>query len=114
VPVPWQSELRLGQTVQVSIEDDGIGLTPEEQHRIFVPFFTTKDRGTGLGLAITQRIIENHGGEIRVRSKPREGSTFLIAFDRLAGGDERSEMPATPDELPHPEEVTADGEEAKP
>ena len=71
-------------SVQIALSDTGGGIPPEQQAAIFVPFFTTKERGTGLGLAISQRIIENHGGEIRVRSRPGEGTTFLIVLSRPA------------------------------
>lgn len=47
---------------------------------LFIPFFTTKQRGTGLGLPISQRIVENHGGFIEVRSRPSGGATFLVVL----------------------------------
>jgi signal transduction histidine kinase len=64
----------------VRIEDDGCGISDEFIDRIFDPFFTTKPVGvgTGLGLAITFGIIEQHGGEIEVRSKPSEGTSIRV------------------------------------
>ncbi len=67
-------------TVNISISDTGKGIPLEKQENIFLPFFTTKQQGTGLGLAISQRIIKQHGGEIRVVSTPDEGTTFIIMF----------------------------------
>jgi CheY-like chemotaxis protein len=69
-----------GGEVAVNISDTGTGITEENQARIFDPFFTTKPagKGTGLGLAVSYGIIRDHGGEIRVSSIPRKGSTFSI------------------------------------
>jgi two-component system sensor histidine kinase HydH len=53
-------------------------MDPEVAEKIFQPYFTTKSRGTGLGLAIVQKIIEQHGGEIRVQSLPGEGTRVVI------------------------------------
>ena len=58
--------------------DTGVGIPPGDQRNLFIPFFTTKEKGTGLGLPISQRIIENHGGTIEVRSQPGEGATFTV------------------------------------
>jgi two-component system NtrC family sensor kinase len=71
-----------GQSVQVIIHDNGKGMTSAETLHIFEPFYTTKGpgQGTGLGLATCHRIIEQHGGEITVASKPGEGTTFLITL----------------------------------
>ena len=64
----------------ISFADNGQGMSKEVQEKIFDPFFTTKDvgKGTGLGLSISYGIIENHRGEIQVKSTPGEGSEFII------------------------------------
>jgi signal transduction histidine kinase len=67
-----------GEAVGISIRDTGKGIKKEEMKNIFKPFFTTKERGVGLGLAICQRIIKNHGGHIKVKSIPMQGSIFYI------------------------------------
>jgi signal transduction histidine kinase len=65
--------------VEVSVEDDGIGIASEQLPRLFEPFFSTKQGGTGLGLALTQQIIQDHGGEIRVESRVGRGTTFTLS-----------------------------------
>ena len=62
--------------VCVRIQDSGPGIAPEDLHRVFRPFFTTKPDGTGLGLAMAQRIVEAHGGVLRVYSTPGAGALF--------------------------------------
>ncbi len=66
--------------VRLEVSDEGIGIPPEIQGRIFDPFFSTKDigKGTGLGLAISYGILKDHGGDILVRSKPGQGTTFTL------------------------------------
>ncbi len=71
-------ESEKGGAVGVAIRDTGTGIRKEDIKNIFKPFFTTKDRGIGLGLSICQRIIKNHGGYIRVKSIPGQGSIFYI------------------------------------
>jgi len=66
--------------VELSFSDSGKGISMENLSRIFNPFFTTRQQGTGLGLSITQRIIEQHNGEIAVTSAPGKGANFLIRF----------------------------------
>ena len=64
--------------VCIDIKDEGHGITDENLKKLFAPFFTTKDKGTGLGLAITRRIVEEHKGDIKVKSKVGEGTTFTV------------------------------------
>jgi hypothetical protein len=64
--------------LEIRFRDTGVGIPPGDQRNLFIPFFTTKERGTGLGLSISQRIIENHGGTIEVRSQSGAGSTFSV------------------------------------
>ncbi|MBM3463151.1 MAG: response regulator [Armatimonadetes bacterium] len=71
-------ELPPGRYVCVSIEDEGTGMSPETQERIFQPYFTTKKKGAGLGLASAKSIIRSHGGAIKVESHEGEGSRFDI------------------------------------
>jgi two-component system NtrC family sensor kinase len=67
-------------SVEIVFIDTGKGVSAENMSRIFGPFFTTRQQGTGLGLSITQRIIEQHNGEINVTSAPGKGATFTISF----------------------------------
>jgi signal transduction histidine kinase len=64
--------------LEVRFRDTGQGIAPGDLKNLFIPFYTTKERGTGLGLPISQRIIENHGGTIEVRSQPGKGATFTV------------------------------------
>ncbi|MDP6113067.1 MAG: HAMP domain-containing sensor histidine kinase, partial [Planctomycetota bacterium] len=66
----------------ISFTDTGCGIPEDQLRSIFKPFMTTKQpgQGTGLGLAICQKIVREHGGEIRVDSKVDEGTTFKICL----------------------------------
>jgi signal transduction histidine kinase len=64
----------------IEVADEGEGIREEDLERIFDPFFSTKVKGTGLGLAITSKIMEAHGGFIRVRSEVGTGSVFALHF----------------------------------
>ena len=66
--------------IWVEIADQGAGIRDEDLPQIFSPFFTTKTGGTGLGLAICYRIINEHGGTIRVESAEGKGSTFKVSL----------------------------------
>jgi len=88
------SKVKFEDRVQVDISDTGIGISPEDQQKIFDPFFSTKKtQGTGLGLSISLSYIKAHGGEIQVQSQPGTGTTFSVILPirqkgRLTGKDE--------------------------
>ncbi|MGQ3413938.1 ATP-binding protein [Natrinema sp. LN54] len=73
-----------GNGVVIAVQDEGIGIEPDAQERIFEEFERLHSReehtGTGIGLALCQRIVERHDGEIWVESEPGEGSTFFVSF----------------------------------
>ena len=70
----------------LQVRDEGAGMAPDVQARIFNPFFTTRPEGTGLGLAQVHRIVEDHGGSLGVLSQPGEGSTFTMRLPALGPG----------------------------
>ena len=74
--------------IKIVFTDSGEGITPENLSRIFSPFFTTRQQGTGLGLAITQRIVEQHHGELSVMSTAGKGATFTITLPLAAKAEE--------------------------
>lgn len=68
--------------IEVSISDNGKGITNEMKEKIFVPNFTTKSTGTGLGLAMVKNIMQASGGSIRFESKENEGTVFYLRFPK--------------------------------
>ncbi|MBW5411250.1 sensor histidine kinase, partial [Brachyspira hampsonii] len=64
----------------ISITDTGIGIEKNNLHKIFEPYFTSKEKGTGIGLSTVEKIISEHNGTIDVESIPNEGTTFFIKF----------------------------------
>lgn len=67
-----------GRTIFISISDDGPGIPEDILDKVFQPFFTSKEEGTGLGLSIASRIVEDHGGELRIATQEGIGTTFVI------------------------------------
>ena len=67
-----------GQWIHLSIEDSGMGISPEDIDKLFDPFFSTKEGGIGLGLSITHRIIDQHHGKIEVENSPGNGTLFTV------------------------------------
>ncbi|MGH9256498.1 MAG: ATP-binding protein [Vicinamibacterales bacterium] len=76
--VPANTGLTPGRYVRLTVQDHGAGVPPDAVHRIFDPYFTTKEKGSGLGLAITYSIVRAHGGAITVDSRTGEGATFSV------------------------------------
>ena len=74
---------RIGDGIEISVEDQGVGISPQNLENIFNPFFTTKPEGIGLGLAIVSKIVDEHGGKITTTSTVGQGTTFRIV---LPGG----------------------------
>lgn len=70
-----------GDCVEIEFKDNGVGMTQEQQTKVFTSVLnTTKRTGTGLGLAIVGKIIETHRGQIQVKSRPGRGATFIITL----------------------------------
>jgi signal transduction histidine kinase len=86
-----------GGALVLSVKDNGSGIAPEDQSKIFNAFYTTKDvgRGTGLGLTITHRVVSALGGSITVRSRVGVGSEFIV---RVPWTVRFSEVPGAPDQ----------------
>ncbi len=70
------------QHIDIAVVDNGMGIPPELHEKIFQPFFTTKSGGTGLGLSIVKQIVQSHGGQIFLKSKPEKGTTVTIRLKR--------------------------------
>ncbi len=68
--------------VELSVQDNGEGIAPENVSKIFDPFFTTKveGKGVGLGLAVLYGIVKAHEGEVEVASRLNEGTTFTVSL----------------------------------
>ena len=82
---------RDGERVQARFEDDGPGIPDERIPTLFQPFRTTRAEGTGLGLALVHRIVESHGGEIRVDGRPGVGAVFTLLLPAAASNEAENE-----------------------
>ena len=69
---------QVGNRVRMMVSDDGVGVDAKDVGRLFDPFYTTRVGGTGLGLATVDRCAREHGGEVWIRSKPGQGTTFAV------------------------------------
>lgn len=83
--------------VEVTLSDTGHGLTREMRERLFLPYFSTKQRGTGLGLAIAAKIIQDHHGTIRAESNTPAGARFIIELPLAEAAAPGEQAPAKED-----------------
>jgi two-component system sensor histidine kinase HydH len=91
--MPDGGELRLGgrlqpgsgTPLQLWVTDTGQGIAEADLPHIFEPFFSTKAEGSGIGLALVYRVVQDHGGQLEVRSQPGVGTTFLLTLPPADG-----------------------------
>jgi PAS domain S-box-containing protein len=88
-----------GAAVEITVSDTGHGLTDEIRERLFLPFYSTKQRGTGLGLSIAAKIVQEHGGTLRAEANTPKGARFLMRLPimeplpQTAGADDSTALP---------------------
>ncbi|HEX3742377.1 MAG TPA: ATP-binding protein [Bryobacteraceae bacterium] len=75
------------ESVELVVADSGPGVSPEDKEKLFLPYFSTKNRGTGLGLAIVSHIVAEHGGSIRVEDNKPTGARFTVEIPALIDSD---------------------------
>ncbi|MGC1390542.1 MAG: HAMP domain-containing sensor histidine kinase, partial [Bacteroidales bacterium] len=64
----------------IQVVDNGTGISADQIDKVFIPFFTTKEKGSGIGLSLSRQIMKLHGGTISVFSKPGEETVFSLRF----------------------------------
>jgi hypothetical protein len=82
-----------GEAIEVEVSDTGYGLTEEIRERLFLPFYSTKQRGTGLGLSIAAKIAQEHGGSLSAESNSPKGARFLLRMPLM---ERAAEWPLKP------------------
>ncbi len=71
---------RTRESIILEVQDEGVGIPPEDLERVFNPFVTTRPDGTGLGLSIAYQIVNQHGGHIAAQRNPARGMTFRVTL----------------------------------
>jgi two-component system, NtrC family, nitrogen regulation sensor histidine kinase NtrY len=84
------TQLASPESVELVIADTGPGISPEDKEKLFLPYFSTKQRGTGLGLAIVSHILSEHRAEIRVEDNQPSGARFIIELPAVTSEPEPS------------------------
>jgi signal transduction histidine kinase len=75
------------EMVELVVADSGCGIGPEDKERLFLPYFSTKNRGTGLGLSIVSHIVAEHGAQIRVEDNRPAGARFIVEIPAIVEDD---------------------------
>jgi CheY-like chemotaxis protein len=91
-------EARAGRFIELVIQDNGAGMTPEVRARLFEPFFTTKPTGQGSGLSLSEvyGVVKGHQGWIKVETEPGQGSTFHLYFPAADEAPPDAPVPSPP------------------
>jgi two-component system sensor histidine kinase PilS (NtrC family) len=98
----------MGEDWEISFADTGPGMTPRQTEKIFEPFQSEFEGGTGLGLAVVYQIVQAHDGKVWARSKPGQGTTFVLRLHKAGVGERRGHTSiATPDSALSPRERQA-------
>lgn len=84
---------RTAEGVEVRVCDDGCGIAPEHQTRLFQPYFTTRKQGTGLGLFVTHKLVADHGGSVTFSPRPEGGAIFRVLLPLAPEEEARSQRP---------------------
>jgi signal transduction histidine kinase len=77
-------EAEKNKEIKIAVHDTGAGIPAENLKKIFLPFYTTKDKGTGLGLALVHKIVLSHGGHIEVESTEGMGTVFRVILPKAS------------------------------
>jgi nitrogen fixation/metabolism regulation signal transduction histidine kinase len=84
------------EIVELTVADTGCGVSREDKEKLFLPYFSTKNRGTGLGLAIVNHILGDHNANIRVEDNAPSGARFIVEIAALSSPDSEQEHAETP------------------
>jgi PAS domain S-box-containing protein len=82
-----QTQIIAPDSLELVVADTGHGISPEDRERLFLPYFSTKNRGTGLGLSIVHHILSEHGSQIRVEDNLPSGARFVVEIPVPGGAD---------------------------
>src|SRR5204863_2722821 len=88
------TQMGSAETVELVVADSGCGVSPEDKEKLFLPYFSTKNRGTGLGLAIVSHIVAEHNGHIRVEDNKPAGARFTVEIPAVI--EETIDVPVRP------------------
>jgi signal transduction histidine kinase len=73
-----RTSLSSPESIELTVADTGCGISIEDKEKLFLPYFSTKNRGTGLGLAIVSHILAEHGARVRVEDNRPAGARFYV------------------------------------